>query len=129
MLIHLSDQAMKNAFTAASNEKTTVVEYIQRMLDGVFQNESVFICLSPIPSKDVLNAISQFVDVIQAQEGYYGFRMLTKEEMNAAVVKLRTKMDSEEGHLKQQLQASIDATKKPSNKKVLPWRTDDKQSH
>jgi hypothetical protein len=88
LIIHLSTIALANAKIAASLSHKKVQEHIQEMLESLLTGKSTYIeiTISPVPDADRIKAIQVAINSIISAPFFYGFKMLSVDEYEEAVL-------------------------------------------
>jgi len=87
--INLSPVAL-NTVKQTSNSQP-IQQFVEELLEQLFQSESVYLILKPAPPIDRMRAITSFINTMINSEKFYGFHFLTEEESSRMMADIAVK--------------------------------------
>jgi hypothetical protein len=103
VIISPSISAYANIKQAAAHAKKTPSQMVTEMIESIFEMETGYIRLKPLPTQEQLNAIQFFINRI-TKETFYGIKFLSEEE--AAIEK--AKMAEAQAAVTEKVEKAID---------------------
>jgi hypothetical protein len=103
VIISPSISAYANIKQAAAHAKKTPSQIVTEMIESIFEMETGYIRLKPLPTQEQLNAIQFFINRV-TKETFYGIKFLSEEE--AAIEK--AKMAEAQAAVTEKVEKAID---------------------
>lgn len=94
MIISLSPSALSAIRVQAAANDQSAHYYVETILEKIYAENHCYFILHDTPSTDKVKAIETLIKIISSVPEFYGFKLLTEEEAEAAAIQHQAELEA-----------------------------------